>query len=126
MKLTKEIKNAIRIAIENQGTAVELARLTGIKQQNFSRYMSGEVKSITLETWQKLEPYIKVINKVEQMKNETIASGIVSLPDDPQLTPIETKIIEIIKHISVPNQLDVLEYLAVNYGTAKLKHAKAG
>ena len=58
MKLTREMQSGIMKAIEHYGTAVELAKLTGIKQQNFSRYLSGQVKQITLETWQKLYPLI--------------------------------------------------------------------
>jgi DNA-binding Xre family transcriptional regulator len=70
MKLTKEIKQAIREAIERHGTAIELSRVTGIKQQNFSRYLSGEIKNITIETWQKLQPELNISDSNNLITNK--------------------------------------------------------
>lgn len=59
MKLNNDIIKALNKAIDVHGSALEISRKTGIKHQNFSRYLSHQVKNISLENWLKLEPVVK-------------------------------------------------------------------
>jgi SOS-response transcriptional repressor LexA len=56
MRITENILAALRQAVINSGDAKEFAAKTGISASNISRYLSGKVKSVTDECWEKLEP----------------------------------------------------------------------
>ena len=59
MRINEEIKNALRKAIDKAGTQEMLAKQAGLKQEIFSKYLHGKVKSMSLEKWLKLSPYLK-------------------------------------------------------------------
>lgn len=58
MKITQNIKNAINSAVKESGSRQKLADLCGITQRNISKYLSGEVKSIRDDCWDKVYPFI--------------------------------------------------------------------
>lgn len=58
-KIDKEIQDAIREAVSELHTQAELARRSGLPAQHINRYLSGEIKGITLDNWVKLEPWIR-------------------------------------------------------------------
>ena len=55
MRITENILRALRQAVIDSGDAKEFAARTGISASNISRYLSGKVKSITDECWEKLQ-----------------------------------------------------------------------
>ncbi len=57
MKNTKEIQKAINKTVDELGTQTELAKRTGIKQTNISKYISGQTAKIDM--WEELEPFIR-------------------------------------------------------------------
>ncbi len=57
MKNTKEIQKAINKTVDELGSQTELAKRTGIKQQNLSSYISG--KTAKIDMWEELEPFIR-------------------------------------------------------------------
>lgn len=59
MKITREIKIAIEKAIQSRGTRTALGTETGLHFSIFGKYLSGEIKSIDDETWDKLEPALR-------------------------------------------------------------------
>lgn len=59
IKITEDIIKAIRAAIEKYGSQVEIEALSGINHQNFSRYLSGAVKSMESATYSSLFPVVK-------------------------------------------------------------------
>jgi len=58
MKITPEILNALRLAIQKAGTQELLSKKCGIRQNYFSKLLTGVQQSISLEKWQKLEEYL--------------------------------------------------------------------
>ena len=72
MKITDELRERIRIAVEQTGGANEFARHCGIDAANISRYLSGRVKSISDDNWEKLEKKLKVSVPVSSSSAETI------------------------------------------------------
>lgn len=54
MKITDNLRERIRIAVERAGGAGEFARRCGIDAANISRYLTGRVKSISDANWDKL------------------------------------------------------------------------
>lgn len=59
MILTKEIKEAVRAAVEKLGSNKALAEKAGLKEQNISRYLHNRVQCIYRENWNKLQPHIQ-------------------------------------------------------------------
>lgn len=59
MKINRDIQNALREAIRKAGTQVLLSKKCGIRQNYFSKYLTGEVNSIEHENWLKLYPYLQ-------------------------------------------------------------------
>lgn len=59
MRLDKNVLHALRKAITSVGSQREFAGLTGIHEVNISKYLSGKVTKVELETWEKLYPHIK-------------------------------------------------------------------
>ena len=66
MKITDELRERIRIAVEQTGGANEFARHCGIDAANISRYLSGRVKSISDDNWEKLEKKLFVWYGIEK------------------------------------------------------------
>ena len=58
VELSAEIVDAIRIGCDNAGNQNKFARTAGIKQQNISRYLNGQVNTITVNTLDRLLPFI--------------------------------------------------------------------
>ena len=56
MRITENILHALRKAVMEAGDAKEFAAKTGVSASNISRYLSGKVKSITDDCWEKLQP----------------------------------------------------------------------
>ena len=60
MRITDPILHALRQAVTESGDAKEFAARCGVSASNISRYLSGKVKSITDECWEKLLPALKL------------------------------------------------------------------
>lgn len=58
MRLTVEIANAIRKAVDELGSQQELARRSGVSYKNISKYINNGVKNIRENAWDKLTPFI--------------------------------------------------------------------
>lgn len=58
MKISNNILNAIIEAVKVAGSASEFSRLAGINRSMLCRYLKGQVKSISDESWEKLRPLI--------------------------------------------------------------------
>lgn len=58
MELTKEIRNAVRLAINEHGKAAILADKCGVTDSALSNYVNGINEYITDKTAKKLMPYI--------------------------------------------------------------------
>ena len=56
MRITENILHSLRKAVMEAGDAKEFAAKTGVSASNISRYLSGKVKSITDDCWEKLQP----------------------------------------------------------------------
>lgn len=59
MKLNKTILDAIKEAVKELGSQVELAEKCKFPKEYINQYLSGKTKGITLENWLKLEPNIR-------------------------------------------------------------------
>lgn len=62
MKITPELQAKLQSASTVAGGAGEFARRCGIDPGNISRYLSGKVKSISDDNWQKLSEYLDKYN----------------------------------------------------------------
>ena len=60
MKITDNLRDRIRVAVERSGGAGEFARRCGIDAANISRYLSGRVKSIGDANWEKLAKQLEL------------------------------------------------------------------
>ena len=58
MKVTQDLINRLREAVEKCGGAVDLARKSGVDAANISRYLNGKVNSISDDNWAKLAPFL--------------------------------------------------------------------
>jgi hypothetical protein len=59
MIVKKETLQAIRKAVNEAGSQVEFSKKTGVHKASVWKYMSGSVKRIEDENWEKLEPFIR-------------------------------------------------------------------
>jgi phage repressor protein C with HTH and peptisase S24 domain len=83
--LDKNIKEAIRQAVEEHGGQSALSRATGVPQTSISHYISGKIYKIGEDIWAKLYPACKRYlppDKVRKYDPENIA-------DFPQVPPME-------------------------------------
>ena len=80
-KITAEIKKALSSLIEQEGSALELSRKTGISHSTFSKYMSGQIQKINQANWKILmpflNPYLKNVDSVVINNNSGTSAGIV-------------------------------------------------
>ena len=60
MRITESLLFSLRRAVAEAGDAKEFAIRSGVSASNISRYLSGKVKSITDECWEKLQPFLEV------------------------------------------------------------------
>ena len=56
--VTPEIIRAVKMATEQVGSEIELAKKTGINQPTLNMLSNGKTKSITQGNWEKLLPYL--------------------------------------------------------------------
>lgn len=59
MKLSQEIIQAMKEAVNEIGSQVEFGEKVGNSPQNIHRYLTGKVSKIETETWIKMEPYLR-------------------------------------------------------------------
>jgi hypothetical protein len=59
MRINDHILHALRQAVETAGGAKELAARSQVSASNISRYLSGKVRSITDDCWEKLLPFLE-------------------------------------------------------------------
>ena len=60
MRIDDRVLRALRLAVDEAGDAKEFAARCGVSASNISRYLSGKVRSITDECWEKLLPELKL------------------------------------------------------------------
>ena len=72
MKITKEIRERLREAAENNGGAVMLSRKSGVDAANISRYLNGKVLSIGDDNWTKLAPFLRECSNISSAHPETV------------------------------------------------------
>lgn len=58
MRINDHILHSLRQAVETAGGAKELAARSQVSASNISRYLSGKVRSITDECWERLVPFL--------------------------------------------------------------------
>lgn len=87
-------------AIEESGSQSALERKTGVKQNNISKYISGQTDSITLAIWEKLSPTLRPFLTGDVINTGVIGNGrIYGAPDSGGdfftfMSKIEKKIID--------------------------------
>ena len=74
MKITQEIIERLREAVENSGGAVMLSRKSGVDAANISRYLNGKVSSIGDDNWAKLVPYLREYSNLSGSRTATVAN----------------------------------------------------
>ncbi|MBQ9803627.1 MAG: LexA family transcriptional regulator [Lentisphaeria bacterium] len=60
MRIDDKILHALKMAVATAGGAKELASRCGVSASNISRYLSGKVRSITDDCWEKLLPVLEL------------------------------------------------------------------
>ncbi|MBR7130716.1 MAG: hypothetical protein IKC82_01835 [Lentisphaeria bacterium] len=60
MRIDDHIIHALRKAVTAAGDAKEFALRCGVSASNISRYLSGKVRTITDESWEKLLPFLEL------------------------------------------------------------------
>lgn len=58
IKVTKEIRHALCMLIDEWGSALEVERRTGISNSTISRYLSGRLPRMNSSTWNTLAPHL--------------------------------------------------------------------
>ena len=58
IKVTNDIRHALRMLIDDWGSALEVERRTGISNSTISRYLSGRLPRMNTSTWNTLAPYL--------------------------------------------------------------------
>ena len=74
MKITKEILEHLRQAVENNGGAVMLSRKSGVDAANISRYLNGKVNSIGDDNWAKLAPFLRESSSLSTPHTATVSN----------------------------------------------------
>ena len=62
VEIDEAILNAMKAAVKKSGSQLHFAQITGIKQQNISRYLNRQVTFINAKTWQLLAPHLPGFN----------------------------------------------------------------
>ncbi|MCI5778286.1 MAG: S24 family peptidase [Lentisphaeria bacterium] len=60
MRIDETIRHALKAAVLEAGGAKELSSRCGVSASNISRYLSGKVRSITDDCWEKLLPELSL------------------------------------------------------------------
>ena len=58
IKVTNDIRHALRMLIDDWGSALEVERRTGISNSTISRYLSGRLPRMNASTWNALAPHL--------------------------------------------------------------------
>lgn len=58
MKITKDIREALKKAVIDHGGQSRFAIMVGTTPQNISKYLNGRVTYLRLESWDKLAPHL--------------------------------------------------------------------
>lgn len=74
MKLTPELIERLRNAIDAAGGAGEFARRCRIDAANISRYLSGKVRSVGDDNWAKLEPFLLPAASTERHREAAVVN----------------------------------------------------
>ena len=75
MRLTPEILESLRRAIEEAGGAGAFARLCRIDAANISRYLNGRVRSVGDDNWNKLAPFLHQRSTAERPAAESTVAN---------------------------------------------------
>lgn len=120
MYITKEILFALTRAIEEAGSQLEFARITGIKQNSLSRYLSGGTEFIKKKTWLKLEPYLRKYLSEEKklIISESTTRG--TILNDPKLNAESKR-----KLIRLLTELELDQKLGTEFSSKKLQNSKS-
>ena len=78
MKLTPEVLESLRRAIDAAGGAGAFARKCRVDAANISRYLNGKVRSVGDDNWNKLEPFLSPARAPEKPDD---ASTIANTPE---------------------------------------------
>ncbi|MDD5698004.1 MAG: YdaS family helix-turn-helix protein [Victivallaceae bacterium] len=100
MKITEEVKAAIRKAVEQAGTQQKFADLCGITQRNISKYLSGEVKSIRDDCQEKLYPFIREYLPVEYLRQPAASESSCVSDAELEILKRDAKIAQYLLHIA--------------------------
>lgn len=74
MRITPEIIQKLRTAIDVAGGAAKFSRMCGIDAANISRYLSGRVRSVSDDNWAKLEGFLPAASSAERHVDTAIAN----------------------------------------------------
>ena len=102
MKITKEIRKALRIAVDSRGYGgqTKFANEAGIKPSYVSRYLSEDINDITAENWKKIWPLIK--DYIDENESDFYM---------PKFKGLHTKpMVEIFEKLNNKNQRLVIDY----------------
>lgn len=69
-EIDEAILNAMKAAVKKSGSQLRFAQVTGIKQQNISRYLNRQVTFINAKTWQLLAPHLPGFNNNNHKEND--------------------------------------------------------
>ena len=58
VKVTPEIRQALRRLIDEWGSSLEVERRTNVANSTISRYLSGKLSRMNTTTWKVLEPHL--------------------------------------------------------------------
>lgn len=70
VEIDEAILNAMKAAVKKSGSQLRFAQVTGIKQQNISRYLNRQVTFINAKTWQLLAPHLPGFNNNNHKEND--------------------------------------------------------
>lgn len=78
IKVTKEIQQALRLLIDDWGSALEVERRTRVANSTISRYLSGRLPRMNESTWNALAPYL--VPYMQNMENAADIPITIPLP----------------------------------------------
>ena len=78
IKVTPEIRQALRMLIDDWGSALEIQRRTHVANSTISRYLSGHLPRMNDSTWNALAPHL--LPYIQNMENTAELPVTVPLP----------------------------------------------
>jgi hypothetical protein len=88
MKITEDILKALKEAVKQSGFKANFARKARVDKANLTRWINGAIKTISDDSWLKLEPFLKPYMNTEQ--RVTFHPGAEGKGKEPQ-TAVEGK-----------------------------------